>query len=168
MKKVVLRLLVTTCTLIPFSCQKGINWDTEKIENPVSSTEQLYGFTLKENEVKIRGCIDTAYYQRLGSNYTLNVIGTDSAGKKLLITFLSATATFTAGSYGSATNNGTVKYGDYSTSAVNTTFSFEAATISDGLLEGTFSFFVASTSTSLATKITEGQIKARIGKRNPC
>lgn len=167
MKKGVFRLLLTGA-LITWSCQKEINRDTEKTEPPASTIEEQFGFTLKENGVMIRGCIDTAYYEIVNSIKTLNVIATDSAGKSLLITFFSPTASFMSGPYGSLNQNATVKYGDYSLSAVNTTFSFEASIINDSLLAGTFSFVVSSLSTGLTTKITAGQIKARIGKRNPC
>ncbi|MCW3106213.1 MAG: hypothetical protein JWQ09_719, partial [Segetibacter sp.] len=83
-------------------------------------------------------------------------------------TFFSPTKNFSAGAYGSETNNATVSYGNYSVPLVNTTFSFEATTINDSLITGTFSFIVSSPSSGLATKITEGQIKAGIGERNRC
>jgi hypothetical protein len=169
MMKAFFRRVFIATALLAGSCQRELSWDNQN-QRPTAppAIEQHFGFTLKENGVMTRGCIDTAYYSVINSKNTLTIIATDSARKKLEITLFSPASTFTAGSYGSASNNATVKYGNYSTIAVNTIFSFELTSINDTLLTGSFSFFVASTSTNLSTKITEGRIKARIGRTNPC
>lgn len=167
---VLLIFLLAGCFLI-WACQKGISWGDEKTSEPVSIIGD-YGLAAKVNDTAFNGCIDTAYYVTAGSAKTLFIQVTNNAGASFMLGLTSSTGNFSAGTYGSGTNNATIILTDaatnsYTVSGANTSFSFLASTINDTAVAGTFTATLTNASGKVLT-ITEGQIKGLIGKTNPC
>jgi hypothetical protein len=176
-----LLLLLTGLTLF-WSCQKEMSIDTGAAPGsgntggtPGGSTgggtmPGSYGWSFTGGNTAYYGCVDTAYYETVNGIKTLSVEGSDSAGNEFAITLVSLSGNFSATTYTPATgavlmfSNASSAY----SSATATSFSLKVSAVNDTLLTGTFTASLSDVLGSGTLTVTNGKLKALIGKPNPC
>jgi hypothetical protein len=168
------RLLLFSLGIILLAgCQKEYSLETGGVPNPGGGNNlSTYGWIFTGNPAAdYHGCIDTAYYQTINGFKTLQIQGTDSANNSFNIILISqsgniGTGTFTVSQGATMTvldNNG-----NQYTVTPDKAFSLVITKVNDTLVEGSFSGTLTNPLDNSTFKVTGGQLKALIGKSNPC
>ena len=123
------------------------------------------------NNANYGGCIDTAYYEIMSGIKTLNIDAFDTADNALSISLISLTGNITAGSYAAPQNAMlmvTTAAGDTYMSTTAGSFTMQLTTVNDTLVTGTFTASLSDPVSGGTFVVTNGKIKALIGKHNTC
>jgi hypothetical protein len=168
-------IFLLTC-LAFFSCQKetsveqGTN-NGGNTEGGGGGTAGAPGWSFSHNNSNYGGCIDTAYFEVMSGIKTLNIDASDSANNTLSISLISLTGTITPGTYAAPQNALLVvstATGDTYMSTTPGSFSMQVTTVNDTLVVGTFTASLSDLIGGGSYSITNGKIRALIGKHNTC
>lgn len=166
-------LVSTTLLLFVFSCMKETSKETPKNTpgnggNNGGNENIDWGWSFKGEGAGYHGCIDTAYYETVNGFKVLNIDGIDSADNSWSIVLANATKT---GTYTTAQGAIMMFEDKDGNMFMPTTANAVTATISainDTSITATFSATLNNPVGSGSFKITDGKLKAKIGKENPC
>jgi hypothetical protein len=123
------------------------------------------------NNTNYGGCVDTAYYESFANIETLTIDAFDTANNALYFSLISLTGNITAGTYSapqSATLTVITAAGDSYTSSAAGSFSIQLTTVNDTLVVGTFTASLSDPFGGGTYVISNGKIRALIGKHNTC
>ena len=166
-------LVVTFAILFLLGCSKELSVETggtggNSGGNPLTDFGWVFTGKAAQN---YRGCIDTAFYQAVGAFKSLYIDGIDSAGNAFTIILVSQSGSITPGTYNisqGATMSVTDQNGNTFFSKSPAPFSLQLTNVNDTLVEGNFSGTLTNTGDSTTFNLSNGKLKALIGKRNPC
>lgn len=173
-------LVALLCTLLLFfSCGKENSFQvsTDDPNNPGGGPgaggNNSWGWSFKDAaSASYYGCIDTAYYETVQGFNALAIEGTDSANNYFTILLSGgASGNIKPGNYGTAQGAAMVVETDaggaYISSQPNT-FSIKIVAINDTMVEATFTGNLPDIFGGSPFKVTDGKLRAKIGKPNPC
>lgn len=169
-------LAIASLFVLLFACQKEISKEVPGDDPGNGGTggagnSGSWGWSFKGDAGNYHGCIDTAFYQTVNGIKALSIEGSDSVDNFISITLVAVSGNFQPGTY--TTAQGAIlmvqdKNGVSYISDKPTSFTIKISTITDTLIEATFSGSLNDVLNSGTFKVTDGSLKAKIGKVNPC
>ena len=160
-------LLLAAARLFP-SCQKEINFPP-----PVNvATGPVSAWSFTHNGAKYEGCINSAYYEMTNGIKVLSIKGNDVPGNSISILIPVPDGKLTSGSTYTAAQGAALSVDDkngntHISNSTPSSFSFTVTAITDTSIVGSFTASLSDTSNATYV-ITNGNIKAFIGKDNIC
>jgi hypothetical protein len=155
------------------SCQKEVSVELNgnPPQGPGGGTAggSAWSFTGANNSAN-SGCIDTAYYETINGFKALTIEGTDAAANSFSILLVSQTS-LTASTYTPAQGaviTYTLNSGNTYISLTPSSFSFKIISINTTMIEASFTANLSDAFGTGTFAITNGKLKALIGKENVC
>ena len=160
-------LLLVAVRLFP-SCQKEINFPAQ-VNAP---TGPVLAWSFTHNGAKFEGCVNSAYYEMTNGIKTLSIKGNDIPGNSISLLIPVPDGKLTAGSTYTAAQGAALSVDDkngntHISNSSASSFSFTVTAITDTSITGSFTASLSDTSNANYV-ITNGNIKALIGKDNIC